>query len=137
MKIKINLKDKICIKDVLNEIQDKVGFNLSEKPNFAGSVDELRSLDSESSIWRENLVSEEKLDKLFYENRTKWWEEQLKHKPNLKELQLIFNNISDFKQKEPENYKNLITTLSDLTDPKNRYDKVIFSYEVHDGEMPS
>lgn len=74
---------------------------------------------------------------IFEEEETKRWNELCTLDPSLRELHLILFNVKEFKDNEPEAYREFIETLERKKDPKQRADKVIFSYEVHDGEMPS
>ena len=73
---------------------------------------------------------------IFEEEEAKRWNELCTLDPSLRGLHLILFNVKEFKDNEPEAYHEFIETLERKKDPKQRADKVIFSYEVHDGEIP-
>lgn len=79
-------------------------------PSWNGFKDNLRSLDSDAPFWVELI----------------------RKNPEYTALHLVITGAHLFRERAPADYATLNTILDGLTDPKERYDSVIFSYEIHD-----
>ena len=151
MKIRVNLAGKNNLTQVLNTIQRTVGIQEDQQPSIDGFADWIGNVAASSDLWRTisckhadirpPLITDGKQAKDHHGNNLvdmkKWFQELIEREPELASLQLTLVNVADYKKAAPEEYKILLETLECKKDPKQRADKVIFTYEIHDGDISS
>lgn len=108
--VMIDLSEREDKLNVIHSFENALGMELSEKGSWDAFSDNLRSLDTQSSL-------------------------VIEKKP--KSVHLVLKRVGDFEQRCIEmgsnDYNILLNILSESTDKNQRYDGMNFTYEVDNG----
>ena len=136
MLIKVNLKGIVDKVGVLNKILDELKITTSTRQNFDGFDDYISNLGQCSEIWLTKQREYSEISDLYKVDNLAWWKIFINRYPELESLKLMLFELKEYHINNPKDYDTFLEILKYMTDPKNRADKVIFSYEVYDSEMP-
>jgi len=110
LKIRADISGLTKKVDVLNAIRKPFGIDGTPITGFDSFIDELRSLNTESPVWKEAV----------------------KNNPSLDAVRLEIVGAKMLRIAAPEIYKTLDECLVILRNQNDRHDRVAFTYEVSD-----